>query len=399
MLTSVLRVSRSYAAPCRRLLSTSSGGGDSTSTSMLLAGSGALLGATALGSYAVFGQGSAEATNGTTVDEGKAAAVAAETQLIKALEKRLAQLELAVAGGKQMALVFIKPHACNPKVVELVRTKLAAAGIHVTSEGQIGAERMDKEMLIDNHYGAIAAKAVKLKPEQLNVPAKGKAEFKKLFGLSWDDALARGLVFNAADATAKLGGDGNALEAKWSGLSRGRELLKFGGGFYVGKVGDIFVINGFYAAMRAAYTTPPAELHYFTVQWSTETVSWEAFRADVLGATNPGDAAKGSVRRDILEQWETLGLKSKPNVGENGVHASASPFEALAERMNWTGVALDEDLYGRGLLAAGIPAETIMSWTEDPQVTLSGKKGSLFDFLEDKDADWVLAAARKITPA
>ncbi|KAJ1625011.1 hypothetical protein T492DRAFT_1042819 [Pavlovales sp. CCMP2436] len=308
---------------------------------MLLAGSGALLGATALGSYAVFGQGSAEATNGTTVDEGKAAAVAAETQLIKALEKRLAQLELAVAGGKQMALVFIKPHACNPKVVELVRTKLAAAGIHVTSEGQIGAERMDKEMLIDNHYGAIAAKAVKLKPEQLNVPAKGKAEFKK--------GKAE-IIFstNQSDEYCKL------------------ELLKFGGGFYVGKVGDIFVINGFYAAMRAAYTTPPAELHYFTVQWSTETVSWEAFRADVLGATNPGDAAKGS---------------------------------ALAERMNWTGVALDEDLYGRGLLAAGIPAETIMSWTEDPQVTLSGKKGSLFDFLEDKDADWVLAAARKITPA
>jgi hypothetical protein len=43
-------------------------------------------------------------------------------------------------------------------VVELVRSKLAEAGIHVTSEGRIGAERIDKEMLIDNHYGAIAAK-------------------------------------------------------------------------------------------------------------------------------------------------------------------------------------------------------------------------------------------------
>ena len=26
---------------------------------------------------------------------------------------------------------------------------------------------------------------------------------------------------------------------------------------------------------------------------------------------------------------------AKPNTGDNGVHASASPFEALAERMNW----------------------------------------------------------------
>ena len=29
----------------------------------------------------------------------------------------------------------------------------------------------------------------------------------------------------------------------------------------------------------------------------------------------------------ILSDWETLGLSASPNVGENGVHASASPFE------------------------------------------------------------------------
>jgi hypothetical protein len=34
------------------------------------------------------------------------------------------------------------------------------------------------------------------------------------------------------------------------------------------------------------------------------------------------------------------GLKEVPNVGDNGVHASASPFEALAERLNWLGARL-----------------------------------------------------------
>jgi len=29
---------------------------------------------------------------------------------------------------------------------------------------------------------------------------------------------------------------------------------------------------------------------------------------------------------------QALGLKAKPDVGDNGVHGSASPFEALAER-------------------------------------------------------------------
>ena len=31
----------------------------------------------------------------------------------------------------------------------------------------------------------------------------------------------------------------------------------------------------------------------------------------------------------ILSDWESLGLSASPNVGENGVHASASPFEGI----------------------------------------------------------------------
>lgn len=219
-------------------------------SSLLLAGTGAALGAVALGASYVFGAGGADADS---------AAPAADSKLLAAMEKRLAALELQAAAGKNMALVFIKPHACNPKVVELVRAKLALAGIKVTSEGSLGSEQIDKEMLIDNHYGAIAAKAVKLKPAQLSVPPKGKAAFQKLFGLSWEDALAKGLVYNASDALGKIGGDGFELDRRWGKLSRDTDLLKFGGGFYVGKVGDIFVINGFYAAMRAAYAraAPP----------------------------------------------------------------------------------------------------------------------------------------------
>eukprot|EP00967_Tisochrysis_lutea_P084906 scaffold118892_cov32-Tisochrysis_lutea.AAC.2 len=102
-----------------------------------------------------------------------------------------------------------------------------------------------------------------------------------------------------------------------------------------------------------------------------------------------------------------MGLASEPNVGDNGVHASASPFEALCERLNWkpqrqyervpnssccngttalaavlhslslrllhldlpllTGAKLEEDAFGKAMLDAGIPKETIMHWTKDPQ--------------------------------
>ena len=72
-----------------------------------------------------------------------------------------------------------------------------------------------------------------------------------MFGESWDDVIAAGKVYNAKDAAEKLGLDAAGINKQWSGLKRGKNLIKFGGGFYCGKVGDIYVMNGFYMSMRA----------------------------------------------------------------------------------------------------------------------------------------------------
>ena len=132
-----------------------------------------------------------------------------------------------------------------------VEDSLKAAGIRVTGKGEMAAEQIDSNMYIDNHYGAIASKAVKLKPSELNVPDKGKAGFEKMFGESWDSAISANKVYNAKDAAEKLGLDADGINAKWRNLTRGKDLIKFGGGFYCGKVDDIYVMNGFYMSMRA----------------------------------------------------------------------------------------------------------------------------------------------------
>lgn len=103
-----------------------------------------------------------------------------------------------------------------------------------------------------------------------------------------------------------------------------------------------------------------------------------------------------------LEQYKKLGLATKPNTGDNGVHASASPFEALAERNNWLGKSVEEDSYGKGLIAAGVPLATISKWSGDCQVsvegeTKDGKTMSVFDTLEDLDADTILEKVSKIS--
>jgi hypothetical protein len=100
-----------------------------------------------------------------------------------ALEKKVSEIRVDLSGKTNSAFVFIKPHACKGKtgaVEKVVEDKFKASGIRVTGKGEISAEDIDKKMYIDTHYGAIASKAVKLKPSELNVPDKGKAAFEKV---------------------------------------------------------------------------------------------------------------------------------------------------------------------------------------------------------------------------
>ena len=160
--------------------------------------------------------------------------------------------------------------------------------------------------------------------------------------------------------------------------------------------GDIYVINGFYASMRAEYTEPGKSIYYFSVQWSASALSWADFRARVLGATDPALALDGSLRKYVLENWESLGLASKPTIGQNGVHASASPFEALVERMNWLAASLEDDETAQALMDAGVKKDTLLAWTKDPQVEVDGEPASLFDTLEDMSIQPMLKKAQKL---
>ena len=157
-------------------------------------------------------------------------------------------------------------------------------------------------------------------------------------------------------------------------------------------------------AMREKFTKPGSSIYYYLVEWDSTgsaKLSWEDFRGKVLGATDPSTAEAGSLRKEIFANWKTLGLKSEPNVGDKGVHASASPFEGLAEKMNWLQIEPSDDAFGKVLLETVSP-EMLKDFTVDPQVLLpggDGKKGSLFDQLEDMDFADAVAKVKEIAAA
>lgn len=300
---------------------------------------------------------------------------------------------------KNRAFVFVKPHADTISVEDMVRDELKGKAMIVKAEGDLTAETIDEKKLIDQHYYAIASKATILKPSELNIP---KEKFQKTFGKSWDSVLSEGKALNAMDACKELGVDAEGLNKLWQAAKKNDKLAKFGGGFYCGEIQHkgktLYVFNGFFMTMRSAFTAPGRKIHYYDVEWEPSGLSWSDFRGKVLGPTDPKDAPKDSLRGKVLGNWKKLGLKAEPNVGDNAVHASASPFEALAERMNWMGVKCPEDDYCKAMLKAGIPQNVIEEWTKDPQVKIlpDGKRGSLFDALEDLDADACLAKAKEL---
>ena len=78
-----------------------------------------------------------------------------------------------------------------------------------------------------------------------------------------------------------------------------------------------------------------AKIYYYCIEWDASKCSWGTFRDSVLGPTDPTEAPADSLRGLIAAQWKELGLAGPCDVGDNGVHASASPFEAMVERSNW----------------------------------------------------------------
>jgi len=294
-----------------------------------------------------------------------------------------------MAPSTNAAFVFVKPHAVTEKTVALCEKRLIEHGCRIICKGSIDSKDIDEKKLIDQHYYAIASKATILTPSQLNIPTD---KFEAQFGKKWEDVLADGKALNAMDACEKFGCTADELSDAWAVCKKDKKLVKFGGGFYCGLVCmkdmEYYVFNGFFMSMRSAFTKPGGRIEYFTVEFDPATLSWEDFRGKVLGPTDPKEAPKDSLRGEILADWEALGLSSEPNVGDNGVHASASPFEGLAERLNWLGAKLEDDVYGKVLLEAGLKAETINTWSVDPQVNYDadGKKGSIFDALEDMNA-------------
>eukprot|EP01082_Thalassiosira_pseudonana_P011871 g10444.t1 g10444 contig4:1893236-1893999(-) len=191
---------------------------------------------------------------------------------------------------KNSAFVFVKPHANTKATQDMVREKLLAAGIEILSERDIDGNTIDEKKLIDQHYYAIASKATILPASEIPVPAD---KFEEAFGEKWSDVLKEGRGVNAMEACKKFGCTAEELDAAWGNA----KVVKFGGGFYCGLVSvkdqsPLYVFNAFFMVMRSKFVGD-VSIHCYEVQWAPSKLSWESFRGELLGPTDPKGRTRG----------------------------------------------------------------------------------------------------------
>jgi len=309
--------------------------------------------------------------------------------MLAILSTSAAAAALLGAAPRNSALVFLKPHAANDACEKFVRSQLESAGVEILQSGVRAGGEIAELKLIDQHYGSLARLAMATEPSDIALSPAARTAFAEAYGCEWEEALPS--MLRNDKALERLGVDGSTLEGMW----RGGVQVKLAPGTYVSRLagGDtpLYTVNGFYPAMRQAFVEPDAAVRFMVCEFDEDALSWEAFRQQTIGATNPANAATGSLRAELLSRWQELGLSEAPTQGLNGVHASAGPLEGLKERCVWAGVTIEADAFGSSLLEAGLARSTLDEWLEDnPVVTLGGETDKVFDLTEEKGAASVL---------
>lgn len=290
---------------------------------------------------------------------------------------------------ENQALIFIKPHGQVAGMVNFVESELKAAGLRVVKSGTLPGAYIDEKGAIDAHYSAIGTYAMKMQPKDLPISAEKKKEFEEKFGVSFDVAATSGKMLNTAQTRDKFGWANPKIGAEFE-KAKAKSGFKLAPGCYVAFLEEqqVYVINGFYATMREEYVAKSALVSWYIVAWPEASLSWAAFRSNVLGATDPTAAEQSSLRAKILANYASMKLPFVPNTGKNCLHGSASPLEALNERRIWTAASVASDAFGALLLGAGITPQQVDWMCSNP--TVDGKP--LFDLVEDTNTTDCLAA-------
>jgi len=157
----------------------------------------------------------------------------------------------------------------------------------------------------------------------------------------------------------------------------------------------IYVINGFYGAMKESYESPSNVVHFMVLEWEAAKLSWKDMLFNVVGDRVPSVAMRSSIRGCAYHEWQSLQLLSQPNSKDNCVHISFSALEALHEKKLWMNlknetVALQSDPIGAQFLSAQMSLHILQKWLGNPLVN----NVSVFDHMHGLGIEHCVAKSK-----
>jgi hypothetical protein len=277
-------------------------------------------------------------------------------------------------------------------VWDLFAASFAAYDITVHRIKIMTGPDLDRAGAMQQHYGVIN------QISRLGRPALTEAAEESL----------RALLADAPKDTVVLGGHqfleryGDVSPFALAMLFSNAQVSRLGPGTYTAPVridgATVVILNGFHPRQLGFFTAADAVCAFLHASSPTD---WEVLRLELIGATDPSEAAARSIRGTLYADPAAFGLTAV-NSNFNGVHMSAGPLEGLSELDRFFGEVqpLTDWSFARTLAAAGARADAITGFLENPVIETDGGRGTAFDLTEGvnpEPAAKLLVGARRVS--
>jgi hypothetical protein len=284
----------------------------------------------------------------------------------------------------------VRPAARLGPILDLVLDALRRYGVETGAVRALNGPYLARHRIMEEHYGVIN-RASRLGMAALSAPTRARLEA--------EHPEAR-VILGAHQLLERY------PEISPFALNTIVDTLgskKIAGGKYCTVLNiegeKVAVLNAFHAQQLLHYTRPGRALVVFECASDTD---WKELRHAMTGATNPANAAEGSIRRTLRENARDLGLP-EVTTATNGVHCSAGPLEAMLEYCRFFSdhaakavVHPGETRFGQLLRTHGLRQKEIMALAKNPLIGKGKTADYVFNRTEEKNAD---AAAELLAKA
>lgn len=263
-----------------------------------------------------------------------------------------------------------------------VLDRLAVGGLRVGAVRVVGAAELTARRVVEHHYAVLN----RVSTHGLGaLPPNARDRLAQRYAQAAKDPVTaparilggHQLLAQRPDLTAM------ALDV----FARNMPVVKVAAGVYATELlldGEpLVVLNAFHPLQLAHFQQPGGAVAFLTCTTHRPT---GAVRREVIGATDPAEALRGSVKH-MLYQERSAFTDWKVCTRLNGIHLSPGPVEAMftVQRYfadDWSPMPLRDTALGRRLLAAGVDERRLLALADNPVVEYGGG-GHLFDVTED----------------